>query len=153
MHVVLLCPLPHTVLRVRVLHMNYTQLQQNYPPDIRRKFARLVGNKITLRARIDSFHQNSDSSLGRKYKEEILQSLDKMVEASKKKRGGRRVRQVKEMFAITELRKQIQDLSWLRLCFHLLFLRQEQIHLLTRKSSYQMMMRMMMNMILKRAIM
>ena len=111
MHVVLLCPLPHTVLRVRVLHVNYTQLVQSYPPDIRRKIARLVGNKITLRARIDSFHQNSDSSLGRKYKEEILQSVDKMVEASKKKRGGRRVRQVKEMFAITELRKQIQDLS------------------------------------------
>ena len=96
MHVVLLCPLPHTVLRVRVLHMNYTQLEQNYPPDIRRKFARLVGNKITLRARIDSFHQNSDSNLGGKYKEEILKRLDKMVdlpllEASQKKRGSRRV--------------------------------------------------------------
>ena len=115
MHVVLLCLLPHTLLRVRVLHVNYTQLVQSYPPDIRRKIARLVGNKITLRARIDSFHQNSDSSLGRKYKEEILQSVDKMVEASKKKRGGRRVRQVKEMFAVTELMKQFQDLVWLQL--------------------------------------
>ena len=58
--------LPHTVLRVRVLHVYYTQLVQSCPPVIRRKVARLVGNKITLAARVDSFHQNSDSNLGGK---------------------------------------------------------------------------------------
>ena len=85
----------HTVQRVRVLHVYYTQLDQSCPPVIRRKVARLVGNKIKLAAMVDSFHQNSDSNLGGKYKE-ILKRLDKMVdppllEASQKKRGSRRV--------------------------------------------------------------
>ena len=86
----------HTVQRVRVLHVYYTQLVQSCPSDIRRKIVRLVWNKITFGAMVDSFHQNSDSNLGGKYKEEILKRLDKMVdppllEASQKKRGSRRV--------------------------------------------------------------
>ena len=113
--------LPHTG------YVYYTELVQDCPPDIRRKVARLVGNKITLAARVDSFHQNTDGSLGTEYKEEIMKRVDKLVEpapvkairalpapveAPKKKRGGRRVRQMKERFAVTELRKQANRMTF-----------------------------------------
>merc|ERR1719312_387096 len=113
--------LPHTG------YVYYTQLVQDCAPDIRRKVARLVGAKVTLAARVDSFHQNSDGSLGGEYKEEILKKIDKLqeppavkavralpapVDAPRKKRGGRRVRQMKERYAMTELRKQANRMTF-----------------------------------------
>jgi len=107
--------LPHTGF------VYYTALVQDSPPDLRRKVARLVGAKVTLAARVDSFHESTDGTLGGEYREEILKKLDKLqepaavkairalpapIEGPRKKRGGRRVRQMKERYAVTELRKQ-----------------------------------------------
>jgi len=107
--------LPHTGF------VYYTALVQDSPPDLRRKVARLVGAKVTLAARVDSFHESTDGTLGGEYKEEILKKIDKLmeppavkairalpapIEGPRKKRGGRRVRQMKERYAVTELRKQ-----------------------------------------------
>lgn len=107
--------LPHTGM------LYYCPLVQNCAPDLRRKVARVVGAKVTLAARVDSFHQATDGSTGLDYKEEIMKKIDKLMEphkvkavrtlpipldAPKKKRGGRRVRQMKERYSVTELRKQ-----------------------------------------------
>ena len=94
---------------------------------MRRKVARIVGAKCTLAARVDSFHQSNDGHVGMEYREEILKKIDKMqepaivkgvralpapVDAPKKKRGGRRVRQMKERYAVTELRKQANRMTF-----------------------------------------
>ncbi|QQP56586.1 U4/U6 small nuclear ribonucleoprotein Prp31 [Caligus rogercresseyi] len=99
--------LPHTGF------IYYSELVQSVPPDIRRK--------CTLAARVDSFHQSEDGTLGREFREEIEKKIDKLqepppvkatkalpapIEAPKKRRGGRRVRKMKEHNAVTELRKQ-----------------------------------------------
>jgi len=113
--------LPHTGF------IYYSQLVQDCPPDLRRKVARIVGAKCTLAARVDSFHQHNEGNCGVDYKEEILKKIDKMqepsivkgvralpapVDAPKKKRGGRRVRQMKERYAVTELRKQANRMTF-----------------------------------------
>ena len=107
--------LPHTGF------VYYTALVQDCPPDIRRKVARVVGAKVTLAARVDSFHQSTDGRVGEEYREEIIKRIEKLQEppsvknvralpapmdAPKKKRGGRRMRQMKDRYAVTELRKQ-----------------------------------------------
>jgi U4/U6 small nuclear ribonucleoprotein PRP31 len=76
---------------------------------------------------VDSFHQSSDGHIGREYKEDLEKKIDKLVEpppvkniralkapmdAPKKKRGGRRVRQMKERYAVTELRKQANRMTF-----------------------------------------
>lgn len=91
------------------------------PPDIRRKAARLVAAKCSLAARVDSFHESVDGSSGQALRADIEKKFDKLVEpppkkevkalprpddAPRKKRGGRRVRKMKEKFAVTEMRRQ-----------------------------------------------
>lgn len=113
--------LPHTGF------VYYSQLVQNVPPDLRRKVARIVGSKVTLAARVDSFHESTDGHIGMEYKEDIEKKIDKFVEpppvkniralpapvdGPKKKRGGRRVRQMKERYAVTELRKQANRMTF-----------------------------------------
>ena len=107
--------LPHTGF------IYYSAIVQDLPPDIRRKTFRIVSSKCALAARVDSFHESLDGNIGTMYLEEIEKKIEKMqepppvkgtkalpapVEAPKKKRGGRRVRKMKERFAVTELRKQ-----------------------------------------------
>jgi len=113
--------LPHTGF------VYYSQIVQDVPPDLRRKVARIVGTKCTLAARVDSFHEASDGHVGVEYKEDIEKKVDKFLEpppvkgiralkapmdAPKKKRGGRRVRQLKERYAVTELRKQANRMAF-----------------------------------------
>ncbi|XP_028396045.1 U4/U6 small nuclear ribonucleoprotein Prp31-like [Dendronephthya gigantea] len=107
--------LPHTG------HIYHCDLVQSLPPDFRKKGARLVAAKCTLAARVDSFHESVDGSMGRGLFEDIEQKFEKWQEppplkeakplprpdeAPKKKRGGRRVRKMKEKSAVTELRRQ-----------------------------------------------
>lgn len=107
--------LPHTGF------VYYSEIVQDTPPDIRRKVSRIVGSKCALAARVDSFHESLDGHIGTFYLEEIEKKIEKMqeppptkgtralptpVEAPKKKRGGRRVRKMKERYAVTEFRKQ-----------------------------------------------
>lgn len=113
--------LPHTGF------IYYAQIVQDVPPDLRRKVARMVGSKCTLAARVDSCHESSAGTVGLGYKEEIEKRIDKLQEAPsvknvralpapvdgpKKKRGGRRVRQMKERYAVTELRKQANRMTF-----------------------------------------
>jgi len=113
--------LPHTGF------IYYAPIVQDVPPDLRRKVARIVGTKCTLAARVDSFHESTDGHIGIEYKEDIEKKVDKFLEpppvkniralkapmdAPKKKRGGRRVRQMKERYAVTELRKQANRMTF-----------------------------------------
>jgi len=94
---------------------------QDTPPDLRRKAARLVASKCTLAVRVDANHVHGDGSVGRTLREDVERKLDRLqepppvkaikplaapLEAPRKKRGGKRVRRMKERYALTEMRKQ-----------------------------------------------
>ena len=80
----------------------------------------MVANKATLASRIDSFHSYPNGSEGLRMREEIEKKLDKLqepppvkavkplpppIDVPGKKRGGRRVRKMKERMAVTDFRK------------------------------------------------
>lgn len=113
--------LPHTG------YIYYSQIVQDTPPDLRRKAARLVSAKCTLAARVDASHVSVLGEVGQSFREDIEKKLDKLqepppvkfvkplpkpIEVSKKKRGGKRVRKMKERYAITEFRKQANRLNF-----------------------------------------
>lgn len=113
--------LPHTGF------IYYSPLVQELPPDLRRKTARVVSAKVALAARVDSFHECPSGHVGRGLREEIERKLDKMqepppVKAVKalpapidmpgKRRGGKRVRKMKERYAVTEMRKQANRMTF-----------------------------------------
>lgn len=113
--------LPHTGF------IYYSDIVQDTPPDLRRKAARLVAAKSTLAARVDACHESSDGHVGQMLREEIEKKLDKLTEpppvkfvkplpkpidAGRKKRGGKRVRKMKERYAMTEFRKQANRLNF-----------------------------------------
>ncbi|KAG4068146.1 hypothetical protein HA402_001571 [Bradysia odoriphaga] len=113
--------LPHTGF------IYYSQIVQDTNPDLRRKAARLVANKCTLAARVDACHESVHGEIGLRFKEDIEKKLDKLqepppvkfakplpkpIEGSKKKRGGKRVRKMKERYALTEFRKQANRLNF-----------------------------------------
>lgn len=113
--------LPHTGF------VYYSQIVQDYPPDMRRKAARLVANKATLAARVDASHESVHGEIGQAFREDIEKKLDKLlepppvkfikplpkpVEGSKKKRGGKRVRKMKERYAVTEYRKHANRMNF-----------------------------------------
>lgn len=113
--------LPHTGF------IYYSQIVQDTPPDLRRKAARLVAAKCTLAARVDASHESVTGEIGLRFKDEIEKKLDKLqepppvkfarplpkpIEVSKKKRGGKRVRKMKERYAMTEFRKQANRLNF-----------------------------------------
>lgn len=113
--------LPHTGF------VYYSQIVQDTTPDLRRKAARLLSAKCTLAARVDACHESVHGEIGLRFKEDIEKKLDKLqepppvkfakplpkpIEGSKKKRGGKRVRKMKERYAMTEFRKQANRLNF-----------------------------------------
>ncbi|KAJ8969237.1 hypothetical protein NQ317_002635 [Molorchus minor] len=110
--------LPHTGF------VYYADIVQNTPPDLRRKAARLVATKCTLAARVDACHESADGRIGRQLRDEIERKLDKLqepptrqplpkpIDQSKKKRGGKRVRKMKERYALTEFRKHANRMNF-----------------------------------------
>ena len=85
-------------------HVN-TRIQISYLQDFRKKASRLVSAKCALAARVDSFHESVDGSLGESLRADIEGKLDKLqepppvkrakalpapIDVSRKKRGGRR---------------------------------------------------------------
>jgi U4/U6 small nuclear ribonucleoprotein PRP31 len=113
--------LPHTGF------VYYSELVQDSVPDLRRKAARLVANKAALAARVDASHEAVNGEIGTAFREDIEKKLDKLqepppvkfikplpkpLEGGKKKRGGKRVRKLKERYAITEYRKQQNRLNF-----------------------------------------
>jgi len=104
-----------------------TDLVQESPPDLRRKAARLVANKCTIASRVDASHAASDGSIGRQFREKIERQLDKLqepppvkqikalvtpIDQPQKKRGGKRIRKLKERLVITDLRKQANRMTF-----------------------------------------
>ncbi|KAJ8933613.1 hypothetical protein NQ314_013903 [Rhamnusium bicolor] len=113
--------LPHTGF------VYYSEIVQNTPPDLRRKAARLVATKSTLAARVDACHESADGRIGRQLRDEIERKLDKLqepppikfvkplpkpIDQTKKKRGGKRVRKMKERYAMTEFRKHANRMNF-----------------------------------------
>lgn len=105
----------------------YSELVQNTPPDFRKEAATQVANKCTLAARVDARHSYPDGSMGRQFRAEIERKLDKLqepppvkqvkalpapIDQPQKKRGGKRVRKLKERLMITDLRKQANRLNF-----------------------------------------
>ncbi|XP_036327447.1 U4/U6 small nuclear ribonucleoprotein Prp31-like [Rhagoletis pomonella] len=113
--------LPHTG------YVYFSQIVQDTSPDLRRKASRLVAAKAVLAARVDACHESVHGEFGLKFKEDIEKKLDKLqepppvkfikplskpIEGSKKKRGGKRVRKMKERYALTEFRKQANRMNF-----------------------------------------
>ncbi|XP_059480332.1 U4/U6 small nuclear ribonucleoprotein Prp31 [Neocloeon triangulifer] len=107
--------LPHTGF------VYYCELVQDTAPDLRIKAARLVAAKSALAARVDAGQESKDGTIGMNFRDEIEKKLDKLqepapvkfikplpkpVDPTKKRRGGKRVRKMKERYAVTEMRKQ-----------------------------------------------
>ena len=105
----------------------YTDIVQAAPPDLRRKAARLMANKCTLAARADAAHAAADGTMGRMFREKIERQLDKLqepppvktvkplvppIDVPQKKRGGKRIRKLKERLVITDLRKQANRMNF-----------------------------------------
>lgn len=90
--------------------------------EYRKKAARLVAAKVALAARVDSYHEerSKGATLAISLRADILKKLSKAQEPppakipkalprpemdAKKKRGGKRVRKMKERFSTSEIRK------------------------------------------------
>lgn len=113
--------LPHTGF------VYYADVVQDSSPELRRKAARMVANKCTLAARVDACHESIHGEMGQRFREEIEKKMDKLqepppvkfikplpkpLEGGKKKRGGKRVRKLKERYAVTEFAKQANRLNF-----------------------------------------
>lgn len=105
----------------------HSQIVQDASPDLRRKATRMVSAKAVLAARVDACHESVHGEIGLKFKEDIEKKLDKLqepppvkfvkplpkpIDGSKKKRGGKRVRKIKERYALTEFRKQANRMNF-----------------------------------------
>lgn len=101
-------------------YIYYSPFVLSLPLDIRKKAQKMIAAKIALAARIDRVHSFPDGSWGRKIREEIEKKVEKFLEpppqknikalpapleAAKKRRGGRRARKEKELYAVSEMQK------------------------------------------------
>uniref|UniRef100_A0A7N1A8C7 Nop domain-containing protein n=1 Tax=Kalanchoe fedtschenkoi TaxID=63787 RepID=A0A7N1A8C7_KALFE len=106
--------------QLRIGFIEQTEIFQMTPPPLAMRACRLVAAKSTLAARIDSTRGDPTGKSGRDLKEEIQKKIAKWQEPPpakqpkplpvpdsepKKKRGGRRLRKMKERYAITDMRK------------------------------------------------
>ncbi|TKY63137.1 U4/U6 small nuclear ribonucleoprotein Prp31 [Spatholobus suberectus] len=104
----------------RVGYLEQTEIFQTTPPSLRMRACRLLAAKSTLAARVDSIRGDPSGNTGRAFKDEIHKKIEKWQEPPpakqpkplpvpdsepKKKRGGRRLRKMKERYAITDMRK------------------------------------------------
>lgn len=105
------------------LHVGFveqTEIFQSTPPSLRNRACRLLAAKSTLAARVDSIRGDPTGKTGRALRDEILKKIEKWQEPPpakqpkplpvpdsepKKKRGGRRLRKMKERYAVTDMRK------------------------------------------------
>lgn len=107
-------------------YIYYSAMVQSVEPDLRRKAARQVANKVVLAARADANltarERRNEPILGITFRDQIyakyeiwdeppkvkgIKALPKPLEhAGKKRRGGKRYRKMKERLGMTEIRKQ-----------------------------------------------
>lgn len=101
-------------------YLYYSEIIQSVFPELRKNAIRIVSGKLVLAARTDFAGGSRDGSLGRKWKKEILEKLEKLneppenqqikalpvpVDKPAKKRAGRKYRKMKQRFELSELRK------------------------------------------------
>ncbi|XP_050365612.1 U4/U6 small nuclear ribonucleoprotein Prp31 homolog isoform X1 [Argentina anserina] len=104
----------------RIGYVEETEIFQTTPPALRMRAGRLLAAKATLAARVDSTRGDPSGNTGKAFREEIRKKIEKWQELPpakqpkplpvpdsepKKKRGGRRLRKMKERYAITDMRK------------------------------------------------
>ena len=93
---------------------------QNTAPGLRNKVLRLVAGKATLSARVDTFADKGGGLIGQGFRDEIemratklqepapgkvVKALPVPPESSGKRRGGRRLRKMKERYGMTQMRQ------------------------------------------------
>lgn len=96
------------------------QIPVHIVKDVRKRAVRLLASKCSLAARMDVNQSNQDGSYGLKIRQEIEKKIEKELEPppakaarplpapidkASKKRGGKRVRRMKEKYADTALRR------------------------------------------------
>ncbi|KAF9582541.1 U4/U6 small nuclear ribonucleoprotein Prp31 [Lunasporangiospora selenospora] len=101
-------------------YIYYSPFVLSLPVEIRKKAQKMLAAKISLAARIDRVHSYPDGSFGRKVREDVEKKMEKLLEpppqknikalpapleAPKKRRGGRRARKEKELYAVSEMQK------------------------------------------------
>ncbi|RAL53259.1 unnamed protein product [Cuscuta campestris] len=104
----------------RIGYLEQTEVFQTTPPSLKMRACRLLAAKSTLAARVDSTHGDPTGKTGRSLLEAIRKKIEKWQEPPpakqpkplpvpdsepKKKRGGRRLRKMKERYAVTDMRK------------------------------------------------
>ncbi|KAI3858427.1 hypothetical protein MKW98_021792 [Papaver atlanticum] len=107
-------------LQYRVGYLEHTEIFQTTPPALKMRACRVLAAKSTLAARVDSIRGDPTGKTGRNLREEIRKKIEKWQEPPpakqpkplpvpdsepKKKRGGRRLRKMKERYAVTDMRK------------------------------------------------
>ncbi|KAI9026156.1 hypothetical protein DFJ74DRAFT_663352 [Hyaloraphidium curvatum] len=98
----------------------YSDLVLDVPAEFKMKTTRVLAAKCTLAARIDAVREAADGHQGQRLREEVEKKIEKMlepppgksikplaapIERTSKKRGGRRVRKIKQQYVMTEVRK------------------------------------------------
>ena len=107
----------------QVTHAGFIQgadLVQNSPAGIRSKILRLVAGKLTLAARVDAYDDSGSAQIGQRFRDEIevrstklqeppppkdRRALPVPPESSGKRRGGRRLRKMKERYGMSHMRQ------------------------------------------------
>ncbi|PAV77337.1 hypothetical protein WR25_08416 [Diploscapter pachys] len=105
----------------------YHPIVQAMPPDLKGKAMKILAAKATLAARVDALHESPEGDIGSKLLEEIHHKMEKLLEPppvkatkalpkpldkASKKRGGRRVRKMKERLGMTDLRKKANRMNF-----------------------------------------
>jgi U4/U6 small nuclear ribonucleoprotein PRP31 len=101
-------------------HLYHSPIIEAIPNDMKNQGMRIVSAKLILAARSDRVHATPDGSTGERLKLECEERLEKLTQPApnkgpralpapdvkpSRKRGGRRARKAKEMYAVTDLRK------------------------------------------------
>ena len=96
----------------------HSELFRRISDDYMKQAMRIVSGKLTLTARIDCVHSSPDGSEGERFKQDCLDRLDKLTgpppnkgpkalpapdDKPSRKRGGRKVRKIKEATAMTDM--------------------------------------------------
>mmetsp|Transcript_13965 Transcript_13965/g.16868 ORF Transcript_13965/g.16868 Transcript_13965/m.16868 type:complete len:486 (-) Transcript_13965:233-1690(-) len=100
--------------------LGQSEIVQSTPPSLQPKAIRLLAGKCTLMARVDANGEDHSGDVGTKMMEEVKAKIEKWQEpppakqpkplpmpdeGSKKRRGGRRLRKMKERYGMTDMRK------------------------------------------------
>jgi U4/U6 small nuclear ribonucleoprotein PRP31 len=108
-------------------YIHESDIIKKTPPAHQLRALRLISNKIVLAIRMDAEHSHPDGEEGRKLYDVILKKLEKLQEPPppklakplpapddkpKKRRGGARARRNKEKYAVTDLRKHANRMSF-----------------------------------------